>query len=371
MSLAEKLRYARERTGLTGPQVRERTGIGESSLSEFENEKREPSLSQLQKLAEVYRRSLSFFLSDEPIPEETAVMWREEPDNAGEIEARFLQFCERYHNLEVWTAEKAPLQLPEVTSDAGAFGYREASDLAMNVWRQLALGERPGGSLLTVLEEVCGVKVLHDTFEPTGNAACARSDTFGGAILLNTGSARWRRNHDLAHELFHLITWNRFHGSSASGILRPTADEEKLATSFAANLLMPAEPFRSAIERRAEDGKITYAGLYDVAREFDVSIESVMWRIHYVYGRGSSRSDETKAQIDAVKEYWHLYEERTEDTSPAKFPDRYRALAVKALRNGDISVGRFAEYLEISRQQAMKYLRREEAGIEEISFAAS
>jgi Zn-dependent peptidase ImmA (M78 family)/transcriptional regulator with XRE-family HTH domain len=371
MSLSDRLRYARERTGLTGSQVRERTGIGDSSLSEFENDKREPSLAQLQKLARVYRRPLSFFLSDESIPEEAAVMWREEPENSKEIEARFLQFCEQYHNLEMWTGEKAHLVLPDITPGNGSFGYREATDLSLQVGRQLSLGERPGRSLLTVLEEVCGVKVLHESFQPTGNAACARSDSFGGAILLNTGSPRWRRNHDLAHELFHLITWNLFHEVTDAGILRPSIDEEKLATCFAANLLMPGETFRSAIERRAKDGKVAYPDLYDVAREFDVSIESVIWRIHYVYDRGPSRSEETRSQIDAVKEYAALYEERGEESLPDKYPDRYRALAVKALRNGDMSVGKFAEYLEISRQHAMKYLRREEAGVEEIAFATS
>ena len=95
MPLSERLRYARARTGLTGSQVRDRTSIGESSLSEFENGKREPSLAQLQKLASAYRRPLAFFLSDEPIPEEAAVLWREEPADSKEIEARFLLFYVR------------------------------------------------------------------------------------------------------------------------------------------------------------------------------------------------------------------------------------------------------------------------------------
>ena len=306
MSLSDRLRYAREKSALTGSQVRERTGIGESSLSEFENGKREPSLAHLQRLAQVYRRSLEFFLAEGPVEELAVVMWRQEPENSAEIEARFLQFCERFHNLEMWTGEKSPLQLPGVDQTGGTFGYSEAADLALQVHGQLALGDRPGRTLLTVLEEVCGIKVFHEHFEPTGNAACARSDVFGGAILLNTGSPRWRRNHDLAHELFHLITWKVFHQESMEGILQPSVDEEKLATCFATNLLMPGDTFRSAIGRRASEGNIAYKGLYDVAREFDVSIESVMWRIHYVYGRGPSRSEETKSEIEAVQKFSNL-----------------------------------------------------------------
>lgn len=58
-----------------------------------------------------------------------------------------------------------------------------------------------------------------------------------------------------------------------------------------------------------------------------------------------------------------------EDDRPAKWPARYHALAVKALRRGKISIGRCAEYLGISRQKAMKYLEQEPAGVEEIEVA--
>jgi len=371
MSVADRLRHARERTGLTGSQVRERTEIGESSLSDFENAKREPSLSQLRRLARVYRRPLSFFLSDDLIPEPAMVMWRERPEEFGEIEARFIQWCEQYHNLEIWTGEKAHFDLPAVTCSYDEFQYREAEDLARQVGRYLALGERPGRTLLTVLEEVCGVKIFHDAFEPTGTAACAKSESFGGGILLNSGNPRWRRNHDLAHELFHLLTWPIFHSAPASGVLQPSDQEERLATCFAANLLMPGDTFRSAIECRSDNGKIDYLDLYDVAREFDVSIESVIWRIHFVYNWGPAKSDETKTLIEKVKSYASQYEDRKEESEPDRFPDRYRALAVKALRRGEISVGKFAEYLEVTRQRALTYMGEEGADIEEIAYSSS
>lgn len=229
----------------------------------------------------------------------------------------------------------------------------------------------PGRTLLTVLEEVCGVKIFHDTFEPTGTAACAISESFGGAILLNSGNPRWRRNHDLAHELFHLLTWSIFHIAPTSGVLQPSDQEESLATCFAANLLMPGDTFRSAIECRSDNGKIDYLKLYDVAREFDVSIESVIWRMHIVYNWGSEKSEETKTLIEIVKVYSSQYEDRKEESEPDKLPDRYRALAVKALRSGEISIGKFAEYLEVTRQRALMYLGEEGTDIEEIAYASS
>ena len=368
MPIHDRLRYARQRAGLSGAQVRDRIGIGESSLSEFENGKREPSLSQLKRLADLYRRSVSFFFAEGPIAAEAAVLWRMRPqENAEEIEVRFLRLCEQYHNLEMWCDEQAPVSLPQAKGDPARFSYNDAEELAKQVRRDLQLGDRPGQCLMAVLEEVCGVKVFHLEFEPSGTAASAVSETFGAAILLNANNARWRRNRDLAHELFHLLTWRLFH-PAAGGAMVAGEWEEKLATSFAANLLMPPEPFGSAINSRTRDGKITFESLFDIAREFDVAIESVLWRMHIVYNRGQSDSDRTKREIEQAKRLAPVLEER-ESFKPHPWPARFRALAIKALRRGEISIGRFAEYLSISRHEAMRFIEQEVADGEEVQVA--
>lgn len=358
MPIHDRLKYARVRANLSGPQVKDRTGIGESSLSEFENGKREPSLSQLQKLAESYRRSVAFFLAEGPIAAEPAVLWRMRPEqNAEEIEVRFLRLCEQYHNLEVWCDERAPICLPPATGDPTCYGYLQAEELAKRVRQELQLGDRPGLSLTTTLEEVCGIKIFHLEFEPSGTAASAVSDTFGAAVLLNSKNARWRRNHDLAHELFHLLTWSIFHPTAKTEVIAREL-EEKLATCFARHLLMPTDPFRTAINSRMRDGKITFESLFDVAREFDVSVESVLWHMHFVYGRSPSSADQTKQNIEKAKLLAPLLEDR-EDPKPHPWPARYHALAVKAMRRGEIAIGRFAEYLNISRHEAMHFVEQE------------
>lgn len=53
MDLAQRLKLARTSVNLTIEAVSQGTGIGKSSVSEFENGKREPSVSQLARLAGV------------------------------------------------------------------------------------------------------------------------------------------------------------------------------------------------------------------------------------------------------------------------------------------------------------------------------
>ncbi len=370
MAIHDRIKYARQRANLSLAQVRERTGIGESSLSEFENGKREPSLSQLRKLADACKRSVAFFLTEGPLEVQPTVLWRERPEkNAAEIEVQFLRLCEQYHNLEIWCDESAPISLPCATGDPATYSYAQAEELAKRVRCELQLGDRPGLSLLATLEEVCGVKIFHLSFEPSGTAAATVTDSLGAAILLNSQNTRWRRNHDLAHELFHLLTWQLFHPTTGEQIITREW-EEKLATCFAANLLLPADPFRSAISARTHSDKITIESLHDVAREFDVSVDSVLWRMHILYGHGHAGADQTRRDIERARTLSPLLEDR-EDRKPLHpWPARYRALAVRAMRRGEMAIGRFAEYLNISRQQAMRFIEQEVPNGEEVQVSS-
>jgi len=368
LAIADRLSYARSRTGLTLTQVRKRSQIGESSVSEFENGRREPSLSQLQALAAVYHRSVAFFLVEGEIPQET-VLWREKPSEGGkDIETTFLRLCEQYRNLEIWTDEVMPQRLPAASGTAESLGYMQAEGLAKSIRDQLELGDRPALSLLLALEEECGVKVFHLDFEPTGTAASARSETFGDATLLNARNVRWRRNYDLAHELFHLLTWSIFRGGAPRETsVAASEQEEQLANCFASHLLMPAEAMRAAFGEKVRDGKLRFADVYDIARQFDVSAEAVLWRLFSLKLLACTR-DDVYAIARRMTSSGGLYEERM-DTKPMKWPERYKALAVRALHGGSVSIGRFAKYLEISRQAAMAYTEQEATDGEEVPLA--
>ena len=366
--VGSRLRHARERSGLTMTRVKERAGIGESSLSEFENGKREPSLSQLTALARAYRRPVSFFFASGPLPKET-VLWRQRPQaEAEEIEQTFLRLCGQFHNLEMWCGSKATTELPFAPADKAKLGFPLAEELAKQVRRELALGERPGLALLRELEERCGVKVFHHDFEPTGTAACALGDSFGPAVLLNSKNARWRRNFDLAHELFHLLTWHVRRGGADSAA-ECSADEERFADAFASNLLMPGDAVRSAVNSRLVDHKLSMDSIFEIAREFDVSLEALLWRLHWIY-RHKQDEPKTRHDIEVAKSRSKLLEERDQEQPPAR-PARFRALALTALQRGELAIGRFAEYMAISRREAMGYIEQESAGDEAIELASA
>lgn len=369
MSLNERLKQARLALKLTIGAVEEKSGIGASTISEFENGKREPRLPQLKTLADAYQRPISFFL-EEGEPALEVVLWRKKPTSpqAEQVQMRLLGLADQYHNLEVWCDDHEPCELPSGTGKAGSYSYADAERLAYHVRHELGLGERPGQTLLRVLEEVCKVKVFHLAFDPTGSAACTLSSKFGAAVLLNRSHVRWRRNFDLAHELFHLLTWNVFRQTGSSGEIEASEWEEKLATCFARNLLMPQEVVRVSVNPRLDESKkLGFDALFEVARQFDVSVEALLWQMAFVY---RIPSETIKSHVERFRLQMGFWDDRERD-DPAERPLRFHALARQALRKGLISAGRYAEFLGISRREAMQVVEQDASEDAEVEVANS
>ena len=255
MEIGNRLQIARKALGYTLERVAAETGMSQSSLSDFENGKREPRFSQLSKLAALYRRTIEFFLSDKPFLQ-TVLLWRDGPatnEQKKEAEAHFCQLCEQYHRLEILLGEKKVDSLPTCEWPSDSFGFAEANTLAEKFQREHLLGDVPSASLKQMLEERLYVKVFHLEF--AGSAISTRSAEFGPAILLNSTSKLWRRNYDLAHELFHLLTWSAFRSQDSEN-QEPGDREEKLANAFASRLLLPTDAVKNRIERVADrDGQ--------------------------------------------------------------------------------------------------------------------
>ena len=260
-------------------------------------------------LGDHYRQPLSFFLEeDELVPE--VVLWRARPTTprAEELQAQLVQMAEQYHNLEVWCEDRQDFQLPMDSGDSDRYSYSDAETLAHRVRRNLGLGERPGQILLRVLEEVCKVKVFHLPFEPTGSAACTLGNRFGAAVLLNSKNVRWRRNFDLAHELFHLLSWRIFRQPGSSVSVEPTEKEESLASCFASVLLMPQEALVGALNpARVGRTGLGFDDLFEVARQFDVSIEALLWRMKSVY---RIHADKIREYIDGFRGQMSFWDDR-------------------------------------------------------------
>jgi len=356
MDIGRRIRIARNAIGYSLKQVEQETGIGQSSLSDFEHSKREPKFSQLSSLADVFRKPIEFFLT-EKLPTEDIMLWRDPPPHdqeAKKTEAEFRQLCQHYHKLEVLLEEVRRVQLPNSeVKRAEDFDYRQAERLAEKTQRDFLLGDIPSTSLRQTLEEKFYVKIFHLNFR--GSAISIKSPEFNYAILLNKNDKLWRRNFDLAHELFHLLTWDLFRQDGAAKNQHSDI-EEKFANAFASKLLLPTDSVRYKIEERGQEGKVSFEALDEVAREFGVSLEALLWRMLYLYNK---QVPEIEKDIERAGKLKENRPSRKSD-EPDKLPERYCTLAIRALNEGKLSMMQFAKYMGLSYKKAQKYLTEDE-----------
>jgi len=149
----------------------------------------------------------------------------------------------------------------------------QAEKLARAVADALGLGSRPAFSLARLMEEEFLIKVWYEDIGLVGPSACTRGPA-GYGILLNALEAPWRRNYSAARELFQLIAWPP---SAPPDV--PAAQRARLGNTFASALLLPHTEFDRVLARRKAAAGLTPEDLFQLARDFGVSVEAVLRRL--------------------------------------------------------------------------------------------
>lgn len=356
-AIAARLAAAREDAGFTLRDAARALGFESYQvLSKIEKSERPVRAVELVRFAETYQRSVSYFLSTEVPSARPAVLWRGRADapSTKRVEQKFLRYCEDYVRLEELTG-RAPAEFPlGCAKEIGS--YDEAHELGEGFARQMELGSHPAKEIRMVLEGRYGVKVLVDDTEGAGSAASVR-DSFGAGILLSRREPPWRKNYNLAHELFHLATWDVYSPADIHPETGSKSLPEKYADAFASALLLPEMSVRKAFESRVKkDRVLTYAECITMAREFCVSTQALLYRLMGL--RLVKRSEAEKAMES--EDFVHQNKEQRKDDWSADsdwgVSERFIGLAFECLLSGKLSRSRCAEMLGIHRSQVDAFL---------------
>ncbi|MGB2907770.1 MAG: XRE family transcriptional regulator, partial [Candidatus Aminicenantaceae bacterium] len=287
-SVSELLRKEREELGYTLKDVSQKMEFNNyQTLSSIESGEREIKAWELAKLAKIYCRDIEYFLSFDSPQTETEILWRTPgtSNNQELIRRQFLTICRNYHNLselldkadEADTLLKFAIEKRQLISE-NALAY--VAKIASQYVDHLNLGCRPACLLAKILEEKMGAKIIYLPIDSDLSGGATIDPNFGMAILINSNDAPWRRNYDLAHEFFHLLTWDIF---TKEEVYQQKEDRkshvEQLADVFASSLLLPEEEVRNEFAVKSSDKSISYFNLIEIARDFSVSIDALMWRL--------------------------------------------------------------------------------------------
>jgi Zn-dependent peptidase ImmA (M78 family)/transcriptional regulator with XRE-family HTH domain len=349
--LADRLKRAREAAGLALSDAATRLGFQNyQTLSSIEKGEREVKANELILFAKTYFCNLnSLLLGGDETQSAVHFLWRKAPANEKklEIEALIRQRIEQYQLLEnlLGLEKKGAGNFLQVSPENIRTNY-EIDTLANRVGNIFNIGGRPAFALQKVMEQMLGIKILFVELSEFGSAASTVHPEFGASIVVNCEEAPWRINFTLAHELFHILTWNICAPSEMekNGIL--FGDIEKKADRFASTLLLPENEVRGELSSRLTDHKLTLSDLIDVAREFGVSTQALVYRMVTLRLIQWEQAEALVKSDDLL-----MLDRRSRKSEGDKIPvsERFILLAVKCLRKALISRGKFAELLNIDR----------------------
>ena len=280
-----RLKAARERSGLTQQRLADAVGLRHrQTIASIESGERRLSASELIRIMQVLGVDLDYFTDPFRLVGEGQFSFRTsagvEPQVLDRFERRAGRWIAMHRELSReqghpprWLGYKLHLSPNSSFEDAQAAG-----EAAVEAW---SLGPHPAERLRSVMEDRLRVLVLHVDMPPGVSGAASRVPGLNCA-LVNRQESAGRRNFDLAHELFHLLTWDALPPERTTVVNQRGRGKqwrvEKLAENFAAALLMPAPILKPAWESEANAGDM-HDRINKVAGQFKVSSEACKWRL--------------------------------------------------------------------------------------------
>ena len=355
-TMGARIRAAREFVGMTQAQLSEAMGFADrQTLSTIENGDRRVQAEELVRASQVLGRSMDWFIDPFVVTGEARFSWRamqSVPDTAlDEFESQIglLVGLMRHLKVALYGPSKAltpMLRMPSHPTFEDAWAWGEA------VAQELDLGVIPSQNLIDHIEQKLDIPVLFiDAESITGpqdisGAMCRLPDL--GAIFINRQETAVRRNFDVAHELFHALTWDAMPPDRRELPEVPegkrTPRIEQLADNFAAALLMPRATLEKLIppEQRMD---VHY--LERIAGELQVSNVALAFRLFNAKMIDMSTCDALRAVRLA----------KVHSETPKLFSPSFATLLHDGITRGFVSARKAAKALSMTLDQLAELMR--------------
>lgn len=345
--ISRRLKHAREKLGLTQAQLSEKLGFKDrQTLAAIEASQRKVTAEELLRAVQVLGVDLDFFMDDFRLVGEGKFSWRAAKDVTpallDEFEQRAGRWIATFRKLgEREGVTTSPLQVRLSLTEKSTFEDARAAAEALG--REWDLGEIPALRLEARLRERLGALVVYvDAPRSISGAACQALGL--NAILINRAEPEGRRHYDVAHETFHLLTWEQMPPEHTEMEI-PRGGKgrrvEQLADNFASALLMPERALAPRWQARGE--REIHAWLNATASELLVTAVALKWRLVQLGWLG-------KADLLDIRDAKLTANGRPKKDQPVPklFGPEFIQRLHAALAEGDLSVRRAASLLDMT-----------------------
>ncbi|MCG6987978.1 MAG: XRE family transcriptional regulator [Gemmatimonadetes bacterium] len=361
--IGTRLKAARERAGLTQQQLAAELGLEHrQTVGTIEAGERRMTAAELVRAVEVLGVDLDYFTDSFRLVGEARFSFRTAADGPEDLldqfEERAGRWIATYRELGVQQGEEPRWLEPKLALTAHS-SFEEAQAAGEAIVSRWKLGVPPADALRDAIERELGALVLY-VDAPAGLSGAASRLPGLNTVLVNRQEPEGRRNYDLAHELFHLLTWDAMPPERVEPVEVARGGKgkrvEHLAENFAAALLMPSALVESKWSARDPSADL-HAVLNAIAVDLRVSATACKWRLHNL-GLLS------KADLEEIDDRRLVANGRPRDAAAPvpRFSLRFVQRIAEALDAGRLSVKRAASLLSLTLSELAQLL--EEHGIE-------
>jgi len=355
-SIGLRVKNAREAKGWTQDQLTAALELNDrQTVSDIENGKRGIKPDELVRLTDVLGRDLDYFLDPFAVVGEAQFSWRAAPQVSKESLEHFENKAGRWIGLLRWLREMeqgSSDPLKHTLRLAPHSSFEDVQESAERLAETLNLGVVPAERLIEHVERDLDILVLFvDPDNPVegesiSGAMCHLADLC--VILVARSESEGRRFFDLAHELFHALTWDAIkpaHRESNSLDDRTREKRvEQLANNFAAGLLMPRAALRQVLDRRRLDD---VEHLAEAAARLRVAPAALAWRLFNL----KLINDDTRRALMAE------HQRTSVGGVPKRLSPTFVQMLERAIDRGRLSARKAAKALDMNLSQLADLFR--------------
>lgn len=345
-----RLKYGREKLGLTQAQISQKLGFKDrQTVSAIEAGQRKVTAEELLRAMEVLGVDVDYFTDGFRLVGEGRFSWRVDKSATANLLSSFEERAGRwiatYRRLGEIQGVKTAILQPRLGLNERS-SFEDAAQAGEALGREWQLGDKPALTLERAIESNLGSLVLYvEGPKSISGAACQIPGL--NAILINLTEPEGRRHYDLAHEMFHLLTWEQMppeHQEPTDANYRGKGKHkriEQLADNFASALLMPEHILVPLWEARNEQD--IHVWLNRTASNFLVSAKALKWRL-------TNLGWLTQADLLEISDGKLTANGRpnAEQQRPRPFCEPFVRRLHIALAKGQLSVRRAAELLNLT-----------------------
>ena len=341
--IGKRLRALRESKSISQDAVAELLGIKDrQTISAIETGQRRMSVDELLIAAEKLDVPVGYFTDPFRLEGEAQFSWRSSGAGLTEIqewEGRVGSWIALYRELTKQLNEERPLfrhalSLSRQSSidDAITAGERFASEFA--------LGDNPAKRISRFIETRLHFLVLFvDMGLNISGAACRVSDL--DVVLISRNEIPGRRNFTLAHELFHLLTWDSMPPKYVEDLGQNRKTRvQALADNFAAALLMPSDELQRY-------GRWNDSSIAQLINKLNSTATALGVASQELKSRLVNLGSVNRKVADAIpnRALWNNGGEIVGMEEPPQFSKPFMTVVGEAINKGHISVRRTAKLM--------------------------